>query len=102
MSDVVVTINLPGEPRKNNDPFLKAVCEDAHVETIRKAVTAMMAKPSDYLRSNKDVRRIGNKRGKPRPSYAATRSNRYLASSTTRWSAHLLHKAAIERTESND
>lgn len=67
MSDVIVTINIPGDPRANNDRFLKAVCEDAHVTTLRKAVSKMMAKPDEYLRTNKDVRRVGGKRRKLAP-----------------------------------
>ncbi len=62
MSDIIVSINIPGDPRANNDKFLKAVCEDAHVATLRKAVSKMMAKPDEYLRTNKDVHRVRGKR----------------------------------------
>jgi hypothetical protein len=57
MSGAIINITLPGEPRKNNDRWLRAVTEDARADTIRKAVTQMMNKPTDYL--------IGSKRPKP-------------------------------------
>jgi hypothetical protein len=57
MSGAIINITLPGEPRKNNDRWLRAVTEDARADTIRKAVTQMMNKPADYL--------IGSKRPKP-------------------------------------
>jgi hypothetical protein len=57
MTGAVVTINLPGDARKNNDRMLRAVTEDTRVETIRGVVTAMMHKPSDYV--------IGQKTAKP-------------------------------------
>ncbi len=57
MSEVIVSIQLPGGARKNNERYLRAVCEDSHVETVRRTVTAMMRKPSDYV--------IGNKTAKP-------------------------------------
>jgi hypothetical protein len=64
MSDVIVTINIPGEPYKNNDRMLRAVCESGAVEDLRKLVTAMMKKSTDF--------EIGNKKAKP--SYQRART----------------------------
>jgi hypothetical protein len=54
MSGAIVNITLPGDPHKNNATWLRAVCEDAQADTIRRTVTQMMRKPSDF--------QIGSKR----------------------------------------
>jgi hypothetical protein len=54
MSGAIINITLPGEPKNNNDRWLRAVCEDARADTIRKTITQMMNNPADY--------QIGNKR----------------------------------------
>lgn len=46
---MIVSIQHEGDPRKNNGRFLRAeLPDDAGVEDVRKAVTAMMRKPSEY------------------------------------------------------
>ncbi len=64
MSGAIVSIQLPGDARKNSERYLRAVTEDARVETIREVVTAMMKKPSDF--------EIGSKKAKP--SYQRARA----------------------------
>jgi hypothetical protein len=54
MGGAIVNITLPGDPHKNNATWLRAVCEDAQADTIRRTVTQMMRKPSDF--------QIGSKR----------------------------------------
>jgi hypothetical protein len=54
VSAAIVNITLPGDPHKNNATWLRAVCEDAQADTIRRTVTQMMRKPSDF--------QIGSKR----------------------------------------
>lgn len=53
MTGAIVSIQIPGEPRKNNERYLRAVTEDSHVETIRNAVTAMMKDPASFLIGSK-------------------------------------------------
>ncbi len=52
----IVNITLPGDPRKNNDRWLRGVCEDARVDTIRKLATQMMSKPADFQIDDKHKR----------------------------------------------
>jgi hypothetical protein len=53
VTGAIVTINFPGDRRKNNDRMLRAVTEDGRVETIRNAVTEMMKDPASFLIGSK-------------------------------------------------
>jgi hypothetical protein len=64
MKGAIVSIQLPGDARKNSERYLRVVTEDSRVETIREAVTAMMKTPADF--------EIGSKKAKP--SYQRARA----------------------------
>lgn len=53
MSGAIVSIQIPGDQRKNSERYLRTVTEDTRVETIREAVTAMMKDPASFLIGSK-------------------------------------------------
>jgi hypothetical protein len=55
VTGAIVSIQIPGD--RNHERYLRTVTEDTAVETIRRAVTAMMKKPSDF--------EIGSRTAKP-------------------------------------
>jgi len=56
VSDVFVSIQVPHG--KNGETYLRCVAADASGETIRKLVTEMCAKPSDFQIGSK--RKVGS------------------------------------------
>lgn len=62
VTGAIVSIQLPGDQRKNSEKYLRAVTEDTRVETIRKAVTAMMKKPSDFEIGNRAADPFGRRK----------------------------------------
>jgi hypothetical protein len=62
VTGAVVSIQLPGDPRRNSERYLRIVTEDTRVETIREAVTAMMRKPSDYVIGSKKADPFGRRK----------------------------------------
>jgi hypothetical protein len=64
VTGAIVSIQIPGEPHKNSERYLRTVTDDARVETIRRAVTAMMQKPSDFQIGCKKPDPFGRRRKK--------------------------------------
>lgn len=68
----VLTLQIPGEGRNGRrhgryEKFLRIELEDARAATVRKAVTELLRKPSDYDLSGKTYRDHANSHRKKAP-----------------------------------